>query len=174
MDVANYALADYLAREGREVHLVAHRADDALLHFPNVHFHRVRKPLDSDYLGRKPLARAGRRWAKRVADRGGHVVVNGGNCHWADVNWVHYVHAAYAPPVVGRLARRLVHRWKRRAFLAEERRSLAEARLVVVASQVTRRHLVEHLKVDDAKIETVYYGVDLAAVGPANAAERAT
>src|SRR5262245_51363851 len=45
MDRANYALADYLARQGNEVHLVAHRVAPGLSERPNVIFHRVPKIL---------------------------------------------------------------------------------------------------------------------------------
>src|SRR3954470_10401639 len=172
MDVANHALASYLARNGHEVHLVAHRVADDLRRLPNVHVHEARKPLDSYYLGRKYLDRLGRRWAGRIADRGGRVVVNGGNCRWGDVNWVHYVHAAYAPEVVGSAAKRLTNAWKRSAFLAEERAALAEARVVVTASRATRRHLLDHLRVPETKIRTVYYGTDPELARPATALER--
>jgi len=172
MDVANHALASYLAHAGHEVHLVAHRVADDLRRLANVHVHEARKPLDSYYLGRKHLDRLGRRWAGRIADRGGRVVVNGGNCRWGDVNWVHYVHAAYAPEVVGSGAKRLTNAWKRSAFLAEERAALAEAQVVVTASRATRRHLVEHLRVPEAKIRTVYYGTDPELARPATPLER--
>jgi glycosyltransferase involved in cell wall biosynthesis len=173
MDVANHALASYLARAGHEVHLVAHRVADDLRRFPNVHVYEARKPLDSYYLGRKHLDRLGRRWAARIADRGGRVVVNGGNCRWNDINWVHYVHAAYAPAVAGSAAKRAVNAWKRSAFLAEERAALAEARVVVAASDVTRRDLRHHLSVPDAKVRTVHYGTDPELARPATALERA-
>jgi glycosyltransferase involved in cell wall biosynthesis len=174
MDVANYALARHLAQTGHEVHLVAHRVADDLAALPGVKVHPVKRPLNSDYLGRTRLDRAGRRWAEHVAGLGGRVVVNGGNCAFGDVNWVHYVHAAYCPRQAGSLARRTLGRWKRRVFLSEERRAIAMARVVLTASHATRRHLVERLDVNESKIETVYYGVDPAAVRPTNAADRAT
>src|SRR5688572_12963942 len=101
MDAANHALAQFLAERGGEVHLVAHRVADDLLRRPNVSFHAVRKPAGSYLLGIPFLARAGKRWARRVAASGGRVVVNGGNCRWPDLNWVHYVHSAYRPDEVG-------------------------------------------------------------------------
>ena len=48
-------------------------------------------------LGDPLLDRAGRAVARRLAGEGARVVVNGGNCRWFDVTWVHYCHAAYAP-----------------------------------------------------------------------------
>src|SRR5947209_14864624 len=92
MDVANFSLARYLADQGRDVHLVAHRVDDELLRRPNVHVHHAPKPLRSYFLGEPLLDRLGRYWASRLENRDVRVLVNGGNCSWAATNWVHYVH----------------------------------------------------------------------------------
>src|SRR6185312_6730927 len=91
MDRANYALAAYLAGQGREVHLAAYRADDDLLERANVTLHRAPKPLNSYFLAQPFLDRAGRRQARRIAARGGTVIVNGGNCQWGDINWLHHL-----------------------------------------------------------------------------------
>ena len=45
MDRANYALADYIARQGNNLHLVAHRVAPELIDRSNVTFDRVPKPL---------------------------------------------------------------------------------------------------------------------------------
>ena len=97
MDRANFALAEYLAARGRDLHLVAYRVDPGLLGRPGVSFHRVAKPLNAYLLAEPMLRRAGRRLAGRLSARGARVVVNGGCCDWGDINWVHYVHAAWAP-----------------------------------------------------------------------------
>src|SRR4051812_42650721 len=102
MDVANYWLARHLSERGHEVHLVAHRVADDLIRSPNIHFHRVLKPLRSSFLGEPLLDRAGRHWAALIARRGGRVLANGGNCGYKSSNWVHYVHAAYQPTTQGR------------------------------------------------------------------------
>jgi glycosyltransferase involved in cell wall biosynthesis len=162
MDRANYALADYLARAGATVHLVAHRVAPELLARPNATFHRVPKPLNSYLLGAPLLDRAGRRVAAQVSRAGGRVVVNGGNCRWNDVNWVHYVHAAYEPvlpPGTG-WATRLRHAYARRKSLADERRGLREARIVIANSQRTRSDLIERLGIGPERVKTIYYGVD--------------
>ncbi len=99
MDRANHALAKYLAERGGETHLVAYRIADDLAGYPNVFFHRVPKPLNSYFLASPILARAGRKWALRIAARGGRVVVNGGNCVWPDINWAHHLHVSYKPQV---------------------------------------------------------------------------
>jgi glycosyltransferase involved in cell wall biosynthesis len=173
MDVANWALAHYLARQGHEVHLVAHRIDPGLLDAGNVRFHEVPKRLNSYYLGRRALDRAGRRVAADVSARGGHVVVNGGNCLWGDINWVHYVHAAYTPEVGTGRVRRWVNAWKRRVFLAEEREAVSIARVVITASRTSRKHVIEHLNVPGERVQAVYYGVDPEGVHPGNSADRA-
>ncbi len=123
MDCANYGLASFLARrEGTEVHLVTHRAWDDLEARPNVRVHRIPRPWGKHLFGMPLLARVGRWRARRLAPCGARVVVNGGNCAWGDVNWVHYVHAAWPPRQEEGLAHRvragLIRRWS----LADEAR----------------------------------------------------
>jgi glycosyltransferase involved in cell wall biosynthesis len=173
MDRANYALAMYLARQaGAEVHLVTHRAWADLAGLPSVHVHRARRPWGSHWLGMPLLARLGRRWARRLAPRGARVVVNGGNCGWGDINWVHYVHAAWAPRASGGLARRAkdlaFHRYSRGAEWA----SVRQARLVIACSQRTRSAVVERLGVPAERVHTVYYGVDPEQFRPPTEAQR--
>jgi glycosyltransferase involved in cell wall biosynthesis len=173
MDRANYALASYLAQRGDEVHAVAHAAAADLLARPNLIFHHVPKPMGSYFLGEQLLDRAGRYWAQKLSCAGGRVMVNGGNCAWSDANWVHYVHAAYRPEVRTNWARRLKGRWSHHVFLKEERKALAQARIVVANSSRTRRDLIELLGVPESKIHTVYYGVDPERFAPASAQQRA-
>jgi hypothetical protein len=134
MDGANHALATYLAGPGgAEVHLVTHRAAADLASRPGVTLHRVPRPRGSHLLGGPMLDRAGRAVARRLSAAGARVVVNGGNCRWGDVNWVHYVHAAWTPragATVGALRRLkgvVFDRYARRT----ERDCLALARVVV-------------------------------------------
>ena len=173
MDRCNHALATYLAERGTEVHLVAHRVADDLRRRPNVFVHHVRKPLGSYFLGSPLLDWTGRRMAARVAARGGRVVVNGGNCQFGDVNWVHYVHAAWAPPPrpLG-LARRLKGVLARRQALSSERSGLTRARLVLANSERTRRDVIERFGLDPARVRTVYLGVDADRFQPPTADER--
>lgn len=172
MDMANYALASYLARNGVSVHLVAHRVAPELVALPGLVFHRVMKPAGSYLLGSPLIDRVGRAWARRLAAQGARVVVNGGNCLWADVNWVHYVHAAYDPVVeTGRL-RKLKERLARAYFVATERQALAAARLVVVNSIRTRKDVVDAFGIDSDSVHTVYYGTDPHRFGPIAVDER--
>jgi glycosyltransferase involved in cell wall biosynthesis len=171
MDMANYALARRLADLGGEVHLVAHRIAPELRDRPNVHPHEVPKPLRSYLLASPLLDHVGRRWARSVAARGGFVVVNGGNCLWGDVNWVHYVHAAFTPSAASRLYR-MKTRVAHRRFLHEERRALRRARVVIANSDRTRVDLIDRLGLHEGRVHRVYYGIDADRFRPASEAER--
>jgi glycosyltransferase involved in cell wall biosynthesis len=172
MDRANLALARFLADRGHEVHLVGHSAAAELTALPNVTFRRAPKPARSDFLGGRILHRMGRRWAGLLAARGVRVIVNGGNCVWGDVNWVHYVHAAYEPDMSGGLVRRSNRHWNHRAYVREERAALLEARVVIVNSERTRRDVIERVGVPAARVCCIYLGIDRDTFRPVNAAAR--
>jgi glycosyltransferase involved in cell wall biosynthesis len=172
MDRANHALARYLAARG-PVHLVTHRAWDDLTAAPTVTAHRVPRPLGRHLLGGPLLARAGRRWARRLAADGFRVVVNGGNCLWPDVNWVHYVHTAFPPRPGGGWARRAKARLRHALSAADERAALRRARVVVCNSRRTARDVTELLGVPGDRVRVVYLGVDPGQFGPVAAGERA-
>ncbi len=160
MDRANYALAAYVAGCGAETHLVSHRVDPALSSRPNVIFHHVPKLLGS-YLAAGPLIdRAGRRWASKVTGRAGRVVVNGGNCRWGDINWVHYVHAAFESVASGSLARRIRLKASHAMFVAQEKAALSRARVIFTNSNRTRRDVIEKVGIRSDNVHTVYYGTD--------------
>jgi glycosyltransferase involved in cell wall biosynthesis len=174
MDVANFSLARYLADQGREVHLVAHRVAEELMERPNVRVHRAPKPLRSYFLGEPLLDRLGRFWASRLEDRGGRVLVNGGNCGWKASNWVHYVHAAYEPEAGGSLAGRTKRTLARQVFLANERRSLSQARLIITNSARTQADVARRFAVPPERLRTVYYGTDAERFHPPSPVERAS
>ena len=159
MDMPNLALARFLAGQGRQIDVVAYRIDESLSTLGNVHFHRVPKPLKSYFVSSPLLAVRGKEIGSRTLRDGGRTVVNGGNCELPDVNWVHYVHAAYdnAPAQLVRRAKQAV---ERRLALQAERRCLSRARLVIANSRRTKRDLVELVGIDPTCIEVVYYGVD--------------
>lgn len=173
MDRANFALADYLARQGAEVHLVAHRVATELLAYANVTFHQVPKIANSDLLSSPLLNRIGRIWAKHLAATGTRVLVNGGNCYWSDINWVHYVHAAYEPNQSVGLLSQLKGFASRQLFLATEKKALESARLIIVNSQCTKQHLIQKLAIPEQKIHTVYYGIDPQVFYPVTPATKA-
>ena len=173
MDRANYALAHYLAEQGHPVDLVTHRADEALRTHPGVTLHQVPKPLNSYFLAAPLLARAGRRVARRLTPSGARVVVNGGNCSWDDVNWVHYVHAAWTPRLRTSSTLRSVKAvLARRGDLLSEHRALKQARLVIANSEQTRSAVVERVDVLPERVRVIYYGSDPERFRPPSASER--
>jgi glycosyltransferase involved in cell wall biosynthesis len=164
MDTANFGLASFLARQGAELHLVAHRVAEELA-MANVHHHRVPRPLGWHRLGGPLLTQTASRWARRVRQQGGHVIANGGNFVSDDLNWVHYVHAAYVPHAEGAVNSRLV-RASHRGYLAAEMRALRDARLVVCNSVRTVEDVVLRVGVERARTRLVYYGTDPARFAP--------
>ncbi len=172
MDRANFELSLNLANLQYEVQLVGHFADRRLLQLPNVTYHHAIRPANSHLLGEPFLDRTGRRWARTTSARGGRVIVNGGNCRWHDINWVHYVHAAYEPSVSGSAIRRSRWRWSHRSHLRAERRAIQQARIVIVNSERTGRDVVEHLGVPAARVRRAYYGIDPSIYRPHSEKER--
>ncbi len=172
MDRANHALADYLSRQGDEVHLVAYRADADLLARSNVTLHRVPKPLNSYSLGRGLLDRTGRIEAARIARRGGTVIVNGANCRWGDVNWVHHINALDPPGPAGLAPKAIKARFDRRAHVGAERSALGMARRIVTTCRKNRDDLVRLFDLPADRIEVVYYGNDRETFRPARPGER--
>ena len=177
MDRANYELARLLARrEGCRVHLVAHRVDEGLAALPAVHVHRVERPWGVSLLGETLLSLAARRVAAQVvrAHPDARVVVNGGNCPWPDVNWVHCVHRAWPVRDAGAPWRvRLTNRVAKRLALRAERRALQRARLVIANSRRTRQDLLERYALAPERVRVVYLGVDPERHRPATPSERA-
>jgi len=172
MDRANFALAEYLARKGELVNLVAHRVANELLSYPNVRFHSVPKLANSYLLSSPLLDWKGRSLARQYAAKGSRVIVNGGNCQWGDVNWVHYVHAAYQP--TSQLG------WfysgksiiDRQLSLKTERQALQSAKIIIANSEHTQKHLQDHLAIPANKITKVYYGIDPDIFYPAHPTEQ--
>ena len=161
MDAANAALATYLAERGSKVHLVCHRADEDLREHEMVEVHRVERPAGSFFLGQWLINSSGRRVARAVLahDASARVVVNGGNCNWPDINWVHYVHHAWremdaAGPQLSRAKLRL----DKSVALVRERRALVRAQVVIANSNRTRDDLINLLGVPAERVHTVYLG----------------
>lgn len=173
MDAANHALASWLARNGRETHLVAHRVAEDVAALPDVRVHPVPRPLGAHTLGFPLLDRAGRRVARSLAGRRPVVLANGGNCRAGNAVWLHYVHAAYAPAIAGRPLRRVVARAARRAALRDERAAVRRARVVVANSALTARHAAELLGADPGTAYYVHYGTDPGRFRPPAPDERA-
>jgi glycosyltransferase involved in cell wall biosynthesis len=172
MDAANHALARYLAAHG-EVHLVTHHASDDLASLPAITMHRVWRPFDWDFLGAALLARRGRDVWRQLLPRGLHAVVNGGNCHVAAANWVHYLHAAYVPVTAGSIVRRSKGWLVYRHDLAAEQRALNDARVVLCNSRRTREDVIARTGVEPSRAHVVYYGCDPVRLSAVGAADRA-
>ncbi|MGE0710927.1 MAG: glycosyltransferase family 4 protein [Planctomycetota bacterium] len=169
-DRANHALARHLLARGVPVHLVAYRADPLLL-AAGARLHRAPKPGGSYLLGEPLLDQLGRRWARRL--RGARVLANGGNCPVAELNWVHYVHAADGgPPAGGSPGRRLKAALQRRLALRAEREALRRARLVFANSRRTARDLITRVGVAPSKLRVLYLGADAERFRPAAPQER--
>jgi glycosyltransferase involved in cell wall biosynthesis len=180
MDAANHALAGWLARSGRETHLVAHRVAPDVGMMPGIHVHRVPRPFGSHLLGFPLLDHAARFHASRhsgaASNRGRATrpfatLANGGNFP-GRATWLHYVHAAYRPRIAGRPLRRAVEWAARRMALGDERRVASRARVVIANSELTARHAVELLGADPARVHTVYYGADPERFRPPSDEER--
>jgi glycosyltransferase involved in cell wall biosynthesis len=178
MDMANYALASYLAREAdarrnarHEVHVVSHRVASELSSLASVHTHLVPRPFGAHRFG-EPLMRLGAyRWQRRLGDRDVRTVANGGNADTCDVNWVHYVHDAFRPEAAG-LRNRALASSKHHRYVREEQRALAHARVIICNSQRTADDVARVEGVDRARTRVVYYGVDASRFGKAGASER--
>jgi glycosyltransferase involved in cell wall biosynthesis len=160
MDRANYALANYIASQGQELHLVAHRVDPDLRHRKNVVWHPVPKPLNSYLLGSPLLNWHGRSLAQKIVAKGGKVLVNGGNCQWAGVNWVHYVHAAYYPNNLTNGIYKLKNNISHQLAISSERQSLKLAKRAIANSEKTKQDLIVKLNIPAEIIKTVYCGAD--------------
>ncbi|HEY7498527.1 MAG TPA: glycosyltransferase family 4 protein [Vicinamibacterales bacterium] len=158
MDRANYALASYLATR-EDVHLVSHSVAPDLASMPRVTMHGVPRPLGAERFGEPILRFTARRWQQRLADRQVRVVANGGNVDAGDLNWVHYVHAAFTPEAAGTLNRARVQSNHRR-YLDQERQALTRARVVICNSSRTAADVAETVGVPADRIRVVYYGTD--------------
>lgn len=171
MDSANYHLARCLAGTGA-VELVSHRFDTTLASIDSIGTTTVSRPFGAHFLGANRLRREGRRLAERVRSRGGRFVANGGNCDAGDINWVHYVHAAYEPQQAASVARRAKNVWHRRRCLRSERESISRAEAVITNSELTASHVTTLLGVSPERVKTVYYGSDPERFAPVNEANR--
>jgi len=175
MDKANLALAQYLAEQGTPVHLVCFSIDADLARHPLVTVHIVSRPANSYFLGRPLLDFTGRRIARRVSSRWpqARVLVNGDNCLWPGINWVHYVHHAWdegAPE--GPLWFRAKERLSRWLVRRRERSAARAGRLFITNSNRTSRDLTERLGVDARRVHTIYLGAE-SEWGPVTREEKA-
>lgn len=161
MDKANAALAWHLASNGARVELVGHSIDPDLARHPLVTAHTVLRPLGSFLLGERTLGRRGSAVANaaRREEPRARIVVNGGNCAWPGINWVHYVHSAWQPPAPPGIEG-MKNRISGQYFQRSELRALKQAKLILANSEATRRDLSDLAGVVPENVQTLYLGND--------------
>jgi glycosyltransferase involved in cell wall biosynthesis len=159
MDIANWRLANFLARS-EPVELVSHLVDPALAKQPNIRATIVRRPFNMNLLGEPLLRRKALARSRQILARDGRVVANGGNCPVPDINWVHYVHAAFAPITVGSPLRRAKVRHYHRRCVSTERQAFEQAKVIICNSKISAKHVVERCGIPAKKTRVVYYGSD--------------
>ena len=163
MDRANAALAACLLDNGHPVYLVGHEIEQPLGSHRLARMHAVPRPRGAPALAERLLARTGASVARAVlaGDSNARVVVNGGNCVWPDINWLHAIHAAWpvcddgAPWWSRYRTRRL-----KRIAIERERAALQAARIVIANSDATRRAAIDRVGVPRARAQTIYLGSD--------------
>lgn len=161
MDRANAELAEYLRASGAEVHLVSHRVDADLARHSNVHVHLAPRIAGAHFLVQHRLDRLGRKVAGDILRQApdARVLVNGVNCEWPDINWVHFVHREWlTSPRQAPLWFRLKHGFKGRSDSRKEVRVLRDARILIANSERTRADLIRDIGVTPARVRTVYLG----------------
>ena len=163
MDRANAALVRHLLDAGTPVHLVGHEIDRGFVAHPLTTTHVVRRPRGLPGIAERLLERAGVQVAAAVTRRTplARVVVNGGNCRWPDINWVHALHAAWPVRDDGAA---WWSRYRNTSLKALARRreaaAVGQARLVIANSDATRQGIVDRLGVSRERLRTVYLGSD--------------
>lgn len=163
MDKANAALANYLVSQGVPVHLIAFSIDPEIAGKPGVTCTTAQIAGRWPSLGRFRLARRGRAMALRLTSQScnARVVVNGINCNWPDINWVHWLHQCWQPQALkAPLWFRFKHRFETSRAIYLEQTALCSAKLLVANSERTRRDLISLLGVGAERIHTIYLGTD--------------
>ncbi len=74
------------------------------------------------------------------------MIVNGGNCRFGDVNWVHYLNAVYVPGTSGGWPLTLYRKLASRLYAHEDRVALRAARLIIANSERSKADLINWLE----------------------------
>jgi glycosyltransferase involved in cell wall biosynthesis len=163
MDRANEALLRFLVSQGIPVHLVALSVAPEIFSNPGVTCSIARFTRGWAPLGRFHLARLGHAVALKLTTQSPdvRVVVNGINCTWPDINWVHWLHQRWQQPAPnGPLWFKFKHRVETSRAINRERTTLRSAKLIVANSERTRHDLINLLGVAPERIHTIYLGTD--------------
>jgi glycosyltransferase involved in cell wall biosynthesis len=161
MDRANAEFADYLCSAGATVHLVSYRVDAQLAALPNVRVHRASRVAGAHFLAQHGLDRLGRAVSAGVIAHtpDARVLVNGVNCAWPDINWVHFVHREWlTSPPDAPLWFKLKHGIESRSNSRKELRVLRSARILIANSERTRTDLIRDVGVPAERVCTIYLG----------------
>jgi len=158
MDRPNLELVARALDRGYQVTAVSHDADPVLERSAAFEFWRVPRPLSSVLLGEIFLEWMGRKARRRYPSA--RFIANGGNFPGADLNWVHYVHAAEQIPPSPHLRSRAYASARRRWNVRRERRAFHTAGLVVTDSRRCAADVVEAYALPAARVHAVYYGAD--------------
>jgi glycosyltransferase involved in cell wall biosynthesis len=163
MDKANAALVNYLVSQGIPVHLIALSVASEISSKSGVTCAKSQLPRGWPSSGRFRLARLGYAAALKLTTQwpNARVVVNGINCNWPDINWVHWLHQCWrAPALNGPLWFRFKHRVETSRARHVERTAFRSTKLIVANSERTRRALINLLGVAAERIHTIYLGND--------------
>jgi len=162
MDRPNLALVERALERGLEVTAVTHGVEPGTLDSPRLELWRVPKPLSSILLGEVILERAGALARRRYPEA--IVLANGGNLFGADLNWVHYVHAA-EPALGGSGPQGLYRRYRHERYVRRERLAFASAKVLIADSKRCRDDLLAHYPLDRTRVRSLYYGTDPSLAG---------
>jgi glycosyltransferase involved in cell wall biosynthesis len=163
MDKANAALANYLASQGVPVQLVAFSVSSEVSGQPGVVSATAPMAKRWPSLGRWHLARLGQAAALKMTAQfpNSRVVVNGTNCSWPDINWVHWLHRCWPVTALKTpLWFRLKSRLETARALRLERTAFRRSRIILANSERTRREIANFPGVNAGRIHTIYLGTD--------------
>jgi len=119
------------------------------------------------------MTRLGRAEAQWTAKREGSVIVNGGNCPWPDINWVHWLQYNWKPRLHHAPAHVRLRQWlsQKRAAQAE-RQACSLARAIVANSERTRSEVIQTFGIQPDQVHTIYLGTDPEVFRPASPSEK--
>jgi len=157
MDRPNLALVARALERGLEVTAVTHDVEPGTLRSTGLEVWKVPKPFSSIVVGEAVLEHYGNRARRRYPEA--VVLANGGNLVGADLNWVHYVHAA-EPMLADGGAAYLYRRLRHARYLRRERRAVVSARWLIADSNRCREDLLARYPLDPNRVRSVYYGTD--------------
>ncbi len=170
MDIANWHLARWLAQSA-PVELVSHRVDPDLAKLPNMTVTTVNRPWNMNMLGEPRLRRTAFARARDYAPPN-RIIANGGNYPTSDINWVHYVHAAFEPVTAGSLLRRLKTRYHHRQCCRTEKAAFEAAKVIICNSKLSATQITKHIGIAADKMRVVYYGSDKDVLKPITPEDR--